>query len=281
MSKVKYNKIALLKKRPLNFFAIVMITVLVAGLCGCEDTVRVKGEFILGPSPDRTVEPPTTFTAGYSVERRKIEYSVLGSGSDVIFIIATIHGNESAGTPIVRRMERLLKKNKAILRKHKIIILPMANPDGYYHNQRHNANGVDLNRNFAAYNRINNKVNGRHALSEPESVIIEDLILKFKPDRIISFHEPLACLDYDGPGLQIARAMSKYTNLPVDKLGARPGSLGAYAGETLGIPIITIEFTPRAKLLSSEQLWQKYANMTLAAILYKDPRNLESILLAK
>ncbi len=281
MSKTKYHKSVLHKKRPLNIFSLLIIIAIVAGLCGCEQPLNP--EFVIGASPARKVQLPlpTTFTAGFSVENREIKYSVLGNGPDVIFIIATIHGNESAGTPIARRMTRLLKKNEDILKKHKIIILPMANPDGYHHNQRYNANGVDLNRNFAAYNRVNNKVNGKHALSEPESRIIENLILRYKPNRIISFHEPLACLDYDGPGRQIAWAMAKHTDLPINKLGARPGSLGSYAGETLSIPIITIEFTPRAKSLSSDQLWRKYANMTLAAILYKDPKNLNSILLAK
>jgi protein MpaA len=62
--------------------------------------------------------------------------------------------------------------------------------------------------------------------------------------------------------------MGAHTDLPVKKLGSRPGSLGAYAGETLGIPIITVEFRPMAKLLSAEQIWAKYSKMTLAAIEY-------------
>ena len=244
-----------------------IFVVLMAGLFGCGP--QEKPKFIIGPRPVRTVravQTVDTFTAGYSVEKRKIDYSVLGTGDDVVLLIATIHGNESAGTPLVRGMIELLKERKDILAKHKIVILPMANPDGYYHNQRYNANGVDLNRNFVAFNRINNERNGPHGLSEPESRIIERLILKFKPDRILSYHEPLACLDYDGPGGQIARAMGAYTDLPVKKLGSRPGSLGAYAGETLGIPIITVEFRPMAKMLSAEQLWAKYSKMTLAAI---------------
>jgi len=146
--------------------------------------------------------------------------------------------------------------------------LPMANPDGFHHNKRYNAHDVDLNRNFAAFNRINNERNGPHGLSEPESRIIEQLILRYKPSRIVSFHEPLACIDYDGPGLAIANAMAAHTDLKVKKLGSRPGSLGSYAGETLGIPIITVELRPTAKNLSGNQLWTKYSQMTLAAIRY-------------
>lgn len=243
-----------------------IIALLAAGLCGCE--AEKKTEFIVGPSPVKRIETRTSFSAGYSVENRMIDYSVLGTGEDVILIIATIHGNESAGTPIARGMIRFLKEQDDILKKHKIVILPIANPDGYHHNQRYNANGVDLNRNFAAYNRVNNARNGPHGLSEPESQIIEKLILLYKPDRIVTFHEPLACIDYDGPGRQIAEAMAAYTDLPVKKLGSRPGSLGAYAGETLGIPIITVEFRPQAKRLSANELWKKYSRMTMAAIVY-------------
>lgn len=256
---------------------VLILTVLFTSLCGCD--AEKKTDFVLGPSPERIIEVPTTFTAGFSVENREIKYSVLGTGPDVTMIIATIHGNENAGTPIALRITRLLKDRKDLLRKHKIVILPMANPDGYHHNQRYNANDVDLNRNFAAFNRINNKRNGEHGLSEPESVIIENLLLRYKPNRIVSFHEPLTCLDYDGPGLEIAQAMGKYTDLPVKKLGGRPGSLGSYAGETLGIPIITVELTPHEKLMSTDQLWRKYANMTLAAIFYGDEKSLNSVLI--
>lgn len=246
-------------------FSTIIILLLAAGFCGCESERR---GFSVGPSPERKIDPVKTYTAGYSVENRKIDCTVLGSGQDVIMIIGTIHGNENAGTPIARNLIGYLKKHDEILAGRKIVILPMVNPDGYYRNQRYNANGVDLNRNFVAFNRINNKVNGPHGLSEPESKVIQDLIIKYRPDRIITFHEPLACIDYDGPGGQLARAMGEYTDLPVKKLGSRPGSLGSYAGETLGIPIITVEFRPTARLLSSHRLWEKYSKMTLAAIEY-------------
>jgi protein MpaA len=248
---------------------------LIAGLCGCQDPGEI---FIVGDAPEIKVEASTNFSAGFSVEKREIEYSVLGTGPDVVMLIATIHGNENAGTSIVRGIEMLLEDSEDILKKHQFIILPVANPDGFHHNIRYNANGVDLNRNFAAHNRLNNKINGKHALSEPESVIIENLITRYKPLRIVVFHEPLNCIDYDGPGLEIANAMSKYTYLPVKKLGGRPGSLGSYAGDTLGIPIITVELTPLAKYLTADQLWEKYANMTLAALLFTDPEGLQSVL---
>ena len=186
-------------------------------------------------------------------------------------IIATIHGNESAGTPIARRMIEYLKGQEDMLTKYKVIVLPMANPDGYHHNKRYNANDVDLNRNFVAFNRINNERNGPHGLSEPESRIIEQLILRYKPNRIITFHEPLACIDYDGPALMLAKQMANYCELPIKRLGSKEGSLGSYAGITLGIPIITFEMWPTDSQLTSQTLWSKYGRAMLAAILYPDP----------
>jgi protein MpaA len=129
---------------------------------------------------------------------------------------------------------------------------------------------VDLNRNFEAANRVNSKETGLTSLSEPEARVIRQLILQYKPDRIVSIHQPLACIDYDGPALMLAEHMEQYCTLPIKKLGARPGSLGSYAGVTLSIPIITLEMLADDSKLSSEILWQRYGKALLAAILYPD-----------
>jgi protein MpaA len=195
----------------------------------------------------------------------------LGTGSDVTFIISTIHGNEAAGTPLVRRLSWYLRENPAILNGRKVVLMAVANPDGMVNGSRYNAKGVDLNRNFEAANRINTKQTGLLPLSEPEAVIIKQLIQAYKPDRIVSIHQPLNCIDYDGPAQMLARHMGQYCALPVKKLGARPGSLGSYAGVTLGIPIITFEMLQADSELSSDALWRKYGKALLAAILYPDP----------
>jgi protein MpaA len=65
--------------------------------------------------------------------------------------------------------------------------------------------------------------------------------------------------------------MAEYCDLPVKKLGAKPGSLGSYAGLTLGIPIITLELQQTDSQLAPEPLWRKYANTILAAITYPSP----------
>ena len=84
----------------------------------------------------------------------------------------------------------------------------MANPDGVFYNSRFNAHGVDLNRNFQAANRRNNARFGQTALSEPEARVIEQLIRQYAPDRIVTIHQPLSCIDYDGPAVIVARKVS-------------------------------------------------------------------------
>ncbi len=199
---------------------------------------------------------------------RMVLYDILGYGQDTTLIIATIHGNEDAGTPLVRRLSKHLLENRTLLAGRKVVIIPVANPDGRAARVRYNARGVDLNRNFESDNRINNEVHGRAALSEPESEIITRIIAEYRPNKIVALHQPLSCVDYDGPGRGMAEAMAKHCPLPVKKLGARPGSLGAYSGETLNIPTITLEMTASDSNLSDQALWDTYGETMVAAILY-------------
>jgi len=235
---------------------------------GCVEPVRY---------PEIVGQLPTfVFSAQYrivgtSVQQRPIMCLVLGDGSDVTLIMATIHGNEAAGTPLVRRLAWYLRQRPQMLAGRKVVLMAVANPDGMANGRRYNAKGVDLNRNFEAANRVNSKQTGLTALSEPEARSIRQVIMQYKPDRIVSIHQPLNCIDYDGPGRMLADRMGQYCALPVKKLGARPGSLGSYAGVTLGIPIITFEMLQADSQLDSETLWQKYGRALLAAILYPDP----------
>jgi protein MpaA len=208
---------------------------------------------------------------GTSVQRLPILSFVLGQGSDVTFILATIHGNESAGTPLVRRLGKYLQRQPHLMAGRTVVLLAVANPDGMARNSRFNANGVDLNRNFPASNRVNDKQSGPTALSEPEARLVKQLIEQYSPDRIVSIHQPLACIDYDGPGTTLAVRMAQYCNLRVKRLGPKPGSLGSYVGVDLGIPIITFEMLQDDSGLDSDTLWRRYGRALIAAIIYPDP----------
>ena len=235
---------------------------------GCVEPVQYPQ--IVGEVPS-IVFPTQYHIVGKSVQQRPIMCLVLGDGPDVTLIMATIHGNEAAGTPLVRTLSWYLRQHPEMLAGRKVVLMAVANPDGMVHGSRYNAKGIDLNRNFEAKNRVNSKQAGLTALSEPEARTIKQVIQQYKPDRIVTIHQPLNCIDYDGPARMLAERMGQYCALPVKKLGARPGSLGSYAGVTLGIPIVTFEMLPADSQLNSQALWSKYGRALLAAILYPDP----------
>jgi len=256
-----------------------MLGIIITALgTGCQSDVRFPA-IIDQPLPIPQI-------AGTSVEKRSIEYLVLGHGWNVTFVIAAIHGNEPAGKKLVMELAHYLQNHPDLLKGRKAVLLPVANPDGIACNRRHNARGVDLNRNFPAENRRNNKRSGRTSLSEPEARIIHQLIDKYNPDRIVSIHQlisnapgslahqtPLGRIDYDGPAKEIAERMTQYCQLTVRKIGARPGSLGSYAGITLGTPIITLELPRDSTHRNSRFLWNKYGNALTAVVAY--PQKLE------
>lgn len=205
--------------------------------------------------------------AGHSVEGRPIHFSVHGDGPRVVLFMASIHGSEGAGTPLLEEMARHLQKNPDTLRGATAILLPVANPDGLARGDRLNIHGVDLNRNFPADNRRDTKRSGLAPLSEPESRALHALILARQPDVIVSIHQPLHCVDWDGPPetLDLAILLANGCGLPVKKLGARPGSLGAWFGEVLGRPILTLEL-PRHPPDGGIALWQQYGQGLLAVL---------------
>jgi len=182
---------------------------------------------------------------GYSAESRPIEGELFGKGDDVIFILAAIHGNEQAGTRLVASLSDYLCRHPRLLEGRCVVLMPVANPDGVERNSRGNSYGVDLNRNFATVNRVNSARTGEKPLSEPESRIIEAVIRQWQPDRILSIHQPLNCLDYDGQSEALAEHLTGYGPLPLKKLGSLPGSLGSYAGVHLDLRLVTYELGRR------------------------------------
>jgi protein MpaA len=205
--------------------------------------------------------------AGHSVEGRPISYTVHGDGPRVVLFMASIHGSEGAGTPLLEEMARHLEKNPDTLHGATAILLPVANPDGLARGDRLNVHGVDLNRNFPADNRRDTPRFGLAPLSEPESRALHSLILNYQPQVIVSIHQPLACVDWDGPPetLDLAIRLANGCGLPVKKLGARPGSLGAWFGEVLGRPILTLEL-PRHAPGDGAALWQRYGRGLLSVL---------------
>lgn len=235
-------------------------------LAGCQGPGKAGGTGVSGKPKYRSK------VVGRSVEGRPLMVRVYGQGPDVVMLMAGIHGTEAAGIPVLDRLGKELMSRPELLAGRTVVLLPEVNPDGVKANKRHNANGVDLNRNFPADNFDGTDRHGNEPLSQPESRMVLEQIQRYKPSRIVSFHQPLACVDYDGEGAQaIAEAMGEHTDLPVKRLGGRPGSLGSYFGLDKAIPCITFELPKNAKDMSDTELWERYGQATLAAVVYPQP----------
>ncbi len=211
-----------------------------------------------------------TQVVGKSLEGRPIECLTLGDGDDVFWLIATIHGNEAAGTPLAEKFVEWLKAHPEELSGRRVVIVPVANPDGFADNVRHNKNGVDLNRNFPAGNfDAAVKIHGDTPLSEPESRALMRVMMTYFPDRVVTIHQPLDCMDYDGEeSKKMAAAMAAKCRLPLKQVGSRPGSLGSFVGLTLGKPIVTVEL-PEDAGMDGEKLWKEYGEAMIAGLRYK------------
>jgi hypothetical protein len=188
-----------------------------------------------------------------------------------ILLVGGTHGDELSSISIVFKWMHTLEKHHSGLFHWRIN--PLMNPDGALRrrHRRTNANGVDLNRNFAtpdSYNgaalnywKVKTKSNkrrypGPYPLSEPETLWLNEEIGNFKPDVVIAVHAPYSLVDYDAPDRKNAPRRIGY--LHKNLMGTYPGSLGNYAGVYLGVPVVTLEL-PHAGIMPTrrqiDNLW--------------------------
>ena len=206
---------------------------------------------------------------GQSIQHRTIRAYVIGSGSNVVLILAGIHGNEPSGTQLVRHFARWLEKDRRDPGNTRVIIVPAVNPDGLARHTRANGDGVDLNRNFPSLNwgsrqRRNGDNPGPSPASEPETKFILDLMDRFRPCRIVSVHAPYHEIDIDGPAMAIAREMRRFNHDRITRnMGyPTPGSLGTYAGRERHLPVVTLELGRQPASL----IWKDNRRALLAAV---------------
>lgn len=155
-------------------------------------------------------------------------------------VIGVFHGDEPQGEFLINQY---INKNP----ESSIYFIPCLNPDGMKKNNRTNASGVDLNRNFPTenweYTARNEFFGGERPASEIETNFVIDVIKEYKPKLILTLHAPFKVVNYDGDAKEIAKKISDIINYPVEKnIGyPTPGSFGTYAGIEKNIPTITLE----------------------------------------
>jgi protein MpaA len=163
---------------------------------------------------------------GHSFDGRPIYAMELGARSPqrTLLVVGCIHGDESAGIAIARRLSTAQPPPATSL-----WIIPDLNPDGVAADTRQNSRGVDLNRNFPWHWRPlgirgDPQYSGARPLSELEARAAYQLIERIRPQITIWFHQPEAVVDLSGGNPQIERRFAKLVDLPARRLTRYPGS---------------------------------------------------------
>ncbi len=160
---------------------------------------------------------------GQSVDGEPIRVVRTGAADapKVVLAIGDIHGNERAGRAVIRALRRSTPPDDV-----QVQTVYSANPDGEAANTRHNANGVDLNRNWPHRWRgggspFDTYFPGPSAVSEPETKAMMKLIRRLDPDVTLWYHQALSLVNL----------------VP----NADPGVIRRY-GRAVGLPALELPF---------------------------------------
>ena len=190
-----------------------------------------------------------------------------------ILFIGGVHGDEPEG---VRLAEELLRwMNDCNEDLFPWVLIPCINPDGYKKNNRTNANGVDLNRNFPSKDwspetKAERYFPGPRPGSEKEVQALVRLIEDEKPQLIVHFHSWEPCVVYTGKtGQKAAEILGEDTGYEVrEDIGyPTPGSLGQYGWLDKKVPVICLEAQEKSDL---ESVWPKFAKGLKKLLRQKD-----------
>lgn len=194
---------------------------------------------------------------GQSVEGRALVSYIYGKSDESgtkIMLTGAIHGEEWRSGDLTRLRQWMDDKPYLLEGQNKsVIIVPLINIDGATKNQRYNANGVNLNRQFPAYWEPGDN-RGPYPLSEPETASLADFTIEEAPDYLISYHAqwpPYGMIFLGDNGnsetMSFARWVANKTGYPVGIFNDGdhvPGDQTEWA-ETIGIRSLIIEATYR------------------------------------
>jgi murein tripeptide amidase MpaA len=183
---------------------------------------------------------------GYSVAGRPIRAWRLGDPSSRVraVAIASLHGDEPAPRAILQRL-----RDGRPIKGVDLWVVPVANPDGLARRQRHNARGVDLNRNFPrAWARLDGVAeSGPRPASEPETRALMRFLRAVNPRFVVSFHQPLHGVDrWHAKKRWFVRRLAEQLRLPVKRFPCGStchGTLTQWVNHRLEGAAVTVEYS--------------------------------------
>ena len=203
------------------------------------------------------------------MEGRDISVEVLGEpAARRILVVGVIHGNEEAGLEILDELRRLGPPVDT-----ELWLLPALNPDGLAADQRGNAAGVDLNRNFPHdWQPLGQPGDSQYAgtgpASEPETRAFLDFAGRLQPDITLWYHQDLFRISpADGFEGRVRARYAELTGLPIAGItgGVYTGIAATWQRRTLGGVSFVVELGP--ELLPGEAVRHAEAVRSIAAML--------------
>jgi N-acetylmuramoyl-L-alanine amidase-like protein/zinc carboxypeptidase len=174
---------------------------------------------------------PAQVTIGHSVEGRPIHAELIGSATakTKLMVVGSVHGNEPAGKAVVARLRRAHPPRGTAL-----WLIEDANPDGAAANTRHNAHGVDLNRNFPYRWQSQDGVyeSGPGPASEPETQAIQRFVEREHPRVTLWYHQALQIVVKSAGDAKLQRLYSRLSGLPRKRLAAYHGTATSWQNST-------------------------------------------------
>ena len=174
-----------------------------------------------------------TLLFGHSAEHRPLTATRVGSGPVKVLVVGSIHGNETAGRAVLRRLRRAQPAAGV-----ELWLVRSVNPDGVRRGTRQNARGVDLNRNFARRWRGGGRAfdtyfPGRRAFSEPESQAVRRLVRRIRPAVTVYYHQHLRLVNLSsGADPAVVRAYARRVGLPARTLPNYRGTATSWQNHT-------------------------------------------------
>jgi protein MpaA len=190
--------------------------------------------------------------------------------------IGGIHGDERQGSAVSDSLAPAIL-GAGLEGVATVVVIRDLNPDGSAANNRCNANGVDLNRNFPFRHEpdaqaAGNCTTGKHALSEPEAEFLSRVVSEYRPTVIVVAHGRNAnypnsrLVDGDGPADKDRALFQQHSGWiePVPaSYDTKSGTLGRWAGDELGIPVLTLEYDHG---MDPQVAWQSTREAILAVV---------------
>jgi protein MpaA len=205
----------------------------------------------------------TTFSIGTSVEGRPITAYKFGNGSSMALYIGAMEGNEQNSSKLLSQWISNVDANPDRIPAYRtIVIIPTINPDGFAADNRLNADGIDLNRNFPANNwqtevteptapTVWTNDGGAYPLSEPESQALANYFTANLPRLTLTMHSHGGIVEANDVGDSIAlgaqyASLAGYEAIPTYAIGnffdyTTTGAFEDWVNDKFSLPVLEVE----------------------------------------